>query len=117
MKKSQALLKRSDLLLLLSVVTVAVLLFAVMLVTRTDGKKVTVKSNGETIGEYYLSQNQEIRLPSSSDEYNILVIEDGCAYIKDATCPDKLCIHQGRISETGQTLICLPNRLSVIISN
>lgn len=33
--------------------------------------------------------------------------------MKWADCPDKLCIHQGKISHTGETIACLPNRVTV----
>ena len=36
-------------------------------------------------------------------------------YIKDATCPDKLCQKQGHISKNGQQIICLPNQVIVEI--
>ena len=35
--------------------------------------------------------------------------------MSDADCPDKLCIHQGRIHKNGQWIICLPNRVAVTI--
>ena len=44
---------------------------------------------------------------------NYLVIEDGQAYLEDATCPDHLCVNMGKISEVGQSIICLPNRVVV----
>ena len=40
-------------------------------------------------------------------------ISGGEAFMKWADCPDKLCIHQGKISHTGETIACLPNRVTV----
>ena len=36
--------------------------------------------------------------------------------ISEATCPDKVCIHQGRITMNGELLVCLPNRVIVTIT-
>ena len=33
----------------------------------------------------------------------------------DADCPDKLCVKTGRISKTGETIVCLPHRVVVEI--
>ncbi len=46
---------------------------------------------------------------------NILVIAEGEAWLSEANCPDLLCVRQGRIRYTGQSIICLPNRLTVTV--
>ncbi|HRR92028.1 MAG TPA: NusG domain II-containing protein [bacterium] len=35
--------------------------------------------------------------------------------ILSSPCPDKLCVKQGYISESGQVIICLPNRVVIKI--
>ena len=46
---------------------------------------------------------------------NILVIQDGQAWLSEADCPDLLCVKQGKIHYTGQVITCLPNRLTVTV--
>lgn len=46
---------------------------------------------------------------------NLLVIENGEAYLSEANCPDLLCVKQGKIRYNGQTITCLPNRLTVTV--
>ena len=46
---------------------------------------------------------------------NKVRIESDGVYMENANCPDKLCVHQGRISKTGQSIICLPNKIIVEI--
>ena len=43
------------------------------------------------------------------------MIRDGKADVTEADCPDKLCVLQGKISRSGQTIICLPNKTMVTI--
>ena len=33
----------------------------------------------------------------------------------EASCPDQLCVHQPAIRYHGQTIVCLPHRVSVTI--
>ena len=35
--------------------------------------------------------------------------------LTEANCPDLLCVRQGKIRYTGQSIICLPNRLTVTV--
>ena len=37
-------------------------------------------------------------------------------FLKDTSCPDHLCEKMGRISSSGQSIICLPNRVVVEIT-
>ena len=37
--------------------------------------------------------------------------------MKDADCPDKICINMGTIRKKGQTIICLPHKLVVEITD
>jgi len=42
-------------------------------------------------------------------------IEGGEAYLKEADCPDGLCVGMGKISRSGQSIICLPHKVVVDI--
>ncbi len=79
---------------------------------RESGGWAVVRVDGEVAGRYSLSENGTYPLNGGS---NILVIEDGQAWLSDADCPDKLCVQQGRVRYTGQVITCLPNRLTVTI--
>jgi len=52
---------------------------------------------------------------SSSEGMNVLTVENGYIYVSEADCPDKICINQGKINKTGETIICLPHELVVEI--
>ena len=105
-------MKKRDIILILSVLIVAAALFLVVEMTKKDGAGVVVKVDGNKIAEYSLSENATYELNGGT---NILVIENGKAYLSDANCPDKLCVHQGKISRTGEVITCLPNKLTVTV--
>lgn len=68
-------------------------------------------------GELYitldLDEDTEMKIQGVLDSSNYLVIKDGYAKVVDASCPDKLCIDQKKIKYTGETIVCLPNKVVV----
>ena len=92
--------------LLLVVLTVLLVVFF----TRQQGGYVEVYQNGTLIATYSLSIPREVALNGGT---NILKIEDGVAYLSYANCPDHTCVNTGKISYNGQSIVCLPNRLTI----
>ncbi len=108
-------MKKQDFILIFALLAVAVVAFFVINnVISKDGAKVQVLVDGEIFYEYNLDENGEYQIKTDMGE-NTLVIEDGNAYVSDANCPDKLCVNQGKISKSGQSVICLPHKLVVTI--
>ena len=105
-------MKKRDIILICSVLLIAIALYLVVELTKEEGARVVVKVDGVETAEYSLSKNGKYELNGGT---NILIIEDGKAYLSDANCPDKLCVHQGKISKTGEVITCLPNKLTVTV--
>ena len=105
-------MKKRDIILIASILIVAIAFFLIVELTKEEGAGVVVKVDGTEVAEYSLSKNGTYPLNGGT---NILVIENGKAYLTDANCPDKLCVHQGKISRTGETITCLPNKLTVSV--
>ena len=81
-----------------------------------EGKYITIEKDGVLVGTYSLEAEQEIPLPDDEAD-NIVAIENGKAYMKEASCPDHLCMKQGKISKAGQTIVCLPNKVIVTVKD
>lgn len=47
---------------------------------------------------------------------NTIEISDGTVRMIEADCPDKICMHTGSISNRGQAIVCLPNKVVISIS-
>ena len=71
-----------------------------------------VRVDGVEIARYSLSDSGRYELNGGT---NILVIEDGAAYMLEADCPDHICVSQGKVRYTGQCITCLPNKLTVTV--
>ena len=74
-------------------------------------KNVSVILNGNTVCERPLDKDREYTI----DGVGKVVVKDGKAFVRDMTCPDKTCEKMGKISSAGNSVICLPNRLAVVV--
>lgn len=107
-----------DVVLGLALLIVAMALFVadITKASNDDGNKTVVISiDGEKKSEYPLKEDGVYLLEGSHLGTNKLVIKDGKAYIEEASCPDKQCVKQGKISKAGEMLVCLPNRVVIKI--
>lgn len=102
-----------DGLFLASLFLIGIVLTAGIYCFSKQGSTITITVDGQLYGTYALNESREIPVELEGRVANIIVIEGGSAYMKDADCPDKLCMHQGAISRNGQTIVCLPHKLVV----
>ena len=101
---------KRDLLLISSLLCLSFMVVLIMLVFREEGGHVVVTVDGDETSRYELSVDGEYELNGGT---NILVVENGEAYLRYADCPDKTCVKRGRIKYSGQSIVCLPNKLTV----
>lgn len=80
-----------------------------------EGTYVIVTLDNEQIAKYSLMEDAVYELDGYEEGHNELHIENGQAFITDATCPDKLCVKQKEISHKGEMIVCLPNHIIVTI--
>lgn len=107
--------KRNDFLLMgILLIIPLCLLFYQNTIGARAGAIVVVLQDGKEMGRYPLEEEREILIQGDYGE-NLLVIQNGKAFMKEADCPDGLCMKQKRISRQGESLICLPHRLVVTV--
>lgn len=96
-------------------VIIVVALLGVIFVTTAPGETTDVKItvNGEIFKEASLKskEKQVIKI----NDTNTVVIENGYVYMQEADCDDQLCVKQGKISNEGESIVCLPNKIVVEI--
>ena len=105
-------MKKKDWILIAVLVIVVAAVSLFVLLSQKTGAYVLVRVDGNEVARYDLDDNGEYALNGGT---NILKIENGKAYLTYADCPDHLCVKQGTIDKTGQTITCLPNRLTVTV--
>ena len=108
-------MKKKDILLAGGILLVALALFLFMKMTgNREGGTLRIQVDGEIYGTYSLAEDQVISIEQERGT-NVLIIRDGQAYMEEADCPDQYCVKQGKIHKTGQSIVCLPHRLSATV--
>lgn len=50
-----------------------------------------------------------------NDHVLIHVYSDGSIAFEESNCPDKVCIHSGKLNTVGESAACLPNKIVIKI--
>ncbi len=101
------------------IAVIAAALLAAVLIFRSiaepNGSLAAVFFNGEQIASLSLGTDGVYPF----DEYGVTVeVTNRSVRVINSDCPDKICEKTGFISSSAQTIVCLPNRISVrIIGN
>lgn len=108
--------RRGDFLLLACVLPAALLLLGSILLFGGKGEQAVVTVDDRVLGRYDLSHDLQVDIPDKDGRItNRLVIQSGEASIEWADCPDQICVRHAPISRGGQSIVCLPNRVTVEI--
>lgn len=79
------------------------------------GRKMTVaviEQDGREILRLSLDEEQTVRIPSENG-FNVIVVAGGSVRVSEADCPDQICVRQGEIFGSGESIVCLPHRLVI----
>ncbi len=78
-------------------------------------EKVIISVDGSEYAAYRLAEISKTETVRVETEFGVNVVEitNHGARVIEASCPDKLDVHSGEISKSGQMIVCLPNRLTV----
>lgn len=80
-------------------------------------KYISVQVNGEEVKKIMFDSKLVGKtIPVESQfGYNLIEIGDEQVRVIEASCPDEIDVKQGYISNVGETIICLPNRMVIEI--
>lgn len=89
------------------------LIWCIILLNMSHGDTVTVTQDGNVLYTFELSRenNREITVEYEGRR-NIIEINDGRIRVREADCPDRVCVHTGWLTP-AVPIVCLPNRLVI----
>ena len=86
---------------------------------KINNKTACIYQNGEllyNIKLYNVDKPYTLKIESENGGYNIVEVRHNEIGITEATCPDKICVHMGFISNGTVPVTCLPNKLIIVVS-
>jgi len=84
------------------------------LIFKTKGEEVIIEVNGKPLYRLSLSQPRTVEVYGPIGR-TVVKIEGGKAWVASSDCPHKLCVKRGKISHSGEMVICVPNKVVVRI--
>lgn len=115
MAKLKNVLKIGDLILIGLLTLVIIVSFLTIHFIRIEGKFVAIYVEGNLIYRLSLEEDTEIKVRGIMGLTKIRV-EQGRVTVVEAPCPNKICKKMGKISRSGEILVCVPNRIVVRIT-
>lgn len=103
-------MKKGDIVIIACVALTVIISIVAIIFSSAAGTTVIVKQNNQTVYKGSLLKDDRVEL---SD--NTVIIENGEVYMQSATCKNQICVKHKKISAKGETIICLPNRVTVEI--
>ena len=111
--------RKKDLIFIFSILIFAVFLLLIQRVygnAQDEADLVKITVNQKLYGTYDLNKNQTITIQNDFG-INTIQIQNKDVWMEEADCPDGYCKEQGHISKNKQTIVCLPHKLVVEISD
>lgn len=108
-------LKKRDWALILGLLLLAGALQAAAMLNRAPAAEALISVSGMQVRVMPLDEAGSF---TGEGALGPFTVEAGTGGIRmtHSTCPDGLCIRQGLIARTGQSIVCLPNQVAVTLS-
>ena len=111
--------RKKDLIFIFSILIFAVFLLLIQRVygnAQDEADMIKITVDQKLYGTYDLNKNQTITIQNDFG-INTIQIQNKDVWMEEADCPDGYCKEQGHISKNKQTIVCLPHKLVVEISD
>src|SRR5208283_4365893 len=92
--------------IIIAIVIILLSLIPIISASTTKANEALVYKNNKLLQEIPLDKNAIINEGPLTVE-----VKNGSIRVKDADCPNQICVHKGWISRPGQSIVCLPNRM------
>lgn len=110
-------IRKADIILLIILIIIGVASTIFVVQSKSGGDTVIIESNGKLYGKYSLYEHHEITVEAQdkAHSHNVVIIDNGKVFVAESSCQNQVCVQHRAINRTGESIICLPNRLVVRI--
>lgn len=110
-------LNKSDKILFLIITIVFIMSMYIIFKNKSDGNRALVLKNGEIILEIDLTLEEQEYIVNGENGPVRILAGNGKIKVIEEDSPYHICSKQGYISASYETIVCLPNKISIEISN
>lgn len=108
-------LRKSDYILFFMTIIFAIVLLIVQRMTPDSHGQLIILIDGEEAASYSLNESDvEFTINNGT---NTIQIREGRVRMTVSNCPDQICVHHKEISKNNETIVCLPNKIVLVIEN
>lgn len=112
--KSSKLLKKGDILIILSLVTLSLVWFLITFISFSEKQQVRVYLDGEIFKTVELSAVTDEEI-IALDGCEIKITGEGACFLR-SDCPDGFCVKRGMLTRSGDAMACVPKGITVEIT-
>lgn len=102
---------KGDVIIIGLIVLFAVLIFVFTLPKSSTNNTLEIYLDGELINSIELSEDIQQTIEIDELVHNTIEIDGTQVRIIDSTCYDHVCENTGYISQAGEIIVCMPNKL------
>ena len=106
---------KNDILLILALLVLAGAAYGILRLTREPGNEAAVTVDGQLVLTVPLTREATVTVGENRGFRNVVEVSGGRVRVLDADCPDRLCVRQGWIRYSGESIVCLPHKLVVTV--
>lgn len=107
-------MRKSDYILIAALLLLSLIGFgALTLRSNSHNKILIIKQDNAVIKRIALkgiASETKLVLPVKDGSLELHYDRNG-AWVVSSPCPDKICLHQGKITKTGETIACVPEQV------
>ena len=102
---------KKDLILIGVLLLLATVLFCLFSLFAREGTYAVIRKDDRVVTILPLSADAVYTVGG-----NTVTVWNGCVFMSDADCPGGDCMRHAPIAKRGETIVCLPNRVTVSIT-
>ena len=112
---NRPMIKKADIILFILILAVGLFVSFGPLANSALGSEVRITVDGELYGIYDLMEDQKITIENDG-HVNVVDISGGSVHMDSASCHNQICVGHAPISISGDSIVCMPNRVVVEIT-
>ena len=101
-------MKKWDFIVVGLLIAVAAVGFVLIRLFSAPSVTVTISQNNKIVYEGKIDEDKEICLQN-----NTVIIQNGEVFMESSNCKNQICVKHKKISRSGESIICLPNKVII----